>query len=56
MSNIDADLANKALISEHLNYLPNMNPPESDEDHNPNEAEEANESINTLRTSKSVFS
>ena len=57
MSNIDADLANKALISEYLNYLPNANlpnanPPESDEDDNPDEADE---SINTLRTSKLVF-
>ena len=58
MSNIDTDLANKALISEHLNYLPNanlpnvnlpnVNPPESDEDDNPDEADEADESINTL--------
>ena len=55
MSNINADLANKALISEHLNYLPNTNLPESDEDNNPDEANEANESINTLRTSKLVF-
>ena len=27
MSNIDTNLANKVLISEHLNYLPNVNPP-----------------------------
>ena len=55
MSNINADLTNKALISEHLNYLPNTNLPESDEDNNPNEADKADESINTLRTSKLVF-
>ena len=60
MSNIDADLANKALISEYLNYLPNTNlpnanPPKSDEDDNPNEADKADESINTLWTSKLVF-
>ena len=55
MSNIDTDLTNKALISEHLNYLPNANSPESDEDNNPDEADKADESINTLRTSKLVF-
>ena len=70
MSNIDANLANKVLISEHLNYLPNANlpnanlpnanlpnanSPESDEDDNPDEADKADESINTLRTSKLVF-
>ena len=48
MSNINADLANKALISEHLNHLPNTNLPESDEDDNPNKADEADESIDTL--------
>ena len=63
MSNIDINLANKVLISEHLNYLPNanlpnvnlpnanlsnVNPPKSDEDNNPNEANEADKSINTL--------
>ena len=55
MSNINTNLANKILISEHLNHLPNTNPPESDEDDNPNEADEANKSIDTLQTSKSVF-
>ena len=55
ISNIDTNLANRALISEYLNYLPNANPPESDEDDNPDEADKADESINTLRTSKLVF-
>ena len=45
MSNINADLTNKVLISEYLNHLPNANSPESDEDDNP---DEANKSINTL--------
>ena len=55
MSNINTNLVNKALISEHLNYLSNTNLPESDEDDNPNKANKANELINTLRTSKLVF-
>lgn len=38
MSNIDADLANKALISEHLNHIPNSKiPAEEDEDNVSNE-------------------
>ena len=48
MSNINTDLINKTLISEHLNYLPNTNLPESDEDDNPDKADKADESIDTL--------
>ena len=48
MSNINTNLANKTLISEYLNYLSNTNFSESDEDNNPNKADEANKSINTL--------
>ena len=48
MSSINTNLANKILISEYFNYLSNMNPPKSDEDNNPNEANKANKSINTL--------
>ena len=55
MSNINTNLTNKTLISEYLNYLPNINPPKSDENNNPNKANEANKSIDTLQTSKLVF-
>ena len=48
MSNINTNLVNKILISEYLNYLPNANLPESDEDNNPNEANKADKSIDTL--------
>jgi len=49
MSNIDADLANKALISEHLNHLPNSKPDEEDE------SDEDDESGDTPRVLKSTY-
>ena len=54
---LDSQLANDSIANYIKDLgLPNVNPPESDEDDNPDEADEADESINTLRTSKSVFS
>ena len=46
---LDSQLANDS-IANHIEDLglPNANPPESDEDDNPNEADKANELINTL--------
>ena len=68
ISNINTDLINKTLISEYLNYLPNINLPninlsninlsnvnlsninplKLDKDNNPNEANKADKSIDTL--------